>query len=1141
MRDIKRPYPPIIALENGAALRKWIEEAMQEISFETVRCATYGVSVLGLEWLRRLTRDRQVHIRLLSDIVQTDSLLVRSITETKFASGEIECRTVSARAGPGGNKEGLFHPKILILDEAVAVVGSVNLTGKGLSLGIRPHNVEMSVGLSGTVSRPTIKQLVEIFDRWWEDSQPLRSDLRDEDKKENQHMAQPEYVVFRDRPMWGIAQVQSEGNGLFGQEQWLSVSDISPIDPEHRPARIQVPQQFVNEVKPKSWDTPAAQLAREGIAAVSNSKEHFRRLAAYWLQAENRQGQLDSLPVLQLRHQTSLVEYLSRSDAPREMLIADEVGLGKTIEMGLLLERLKAAKPDLRVLYVTPGGLVTNVVDEFKNMGLDEFWVFANSSLDEEQYPPARLNREKHDPCVVASLHRLGFGSNPERQLSGTQWDVVIADECHRLRMYGTGDGQTAQKWYRLFERIIENHLSQDGRVYFLSGTPHQGNREVFLNMISLMCGLGRGASQQEQQQALAGRVIYRIKEDIRDWDGRPVFPRRNVRPPSYADNPPEYNKLLSDIAAFFNWVQYNAHLASSKGRALGFVKSHALQYAASSPKAGFAFLLRRYLRYFGDETNEKTLLDWVRLLIPYRQRSENQKPERLLEELRESVRRDESREEDDDLDDSVGPSGSPKMQQEEKRRLSQLLGKYASFMSSSQAKAKFGVLTKLLEEADEPFVVFAQSVDTVFEVKRHVEKLGVQCCLIVGGQDPSERRKAIDAFTKPGRLGRRVLVSSAAGGEGINLQVARHLIHFDLPWNPMVLEQRIGRVHRIGTINTVIVDTILLRDSREADIYMRLTARLLDIVIDLAESETQREEYFRRIMAGIPLEILRDLFSGQISDDAAIGDAVEKGKKNVEQVDAELRSHRVTQLPDEKGRATMEHLVELLEESDKITKLNASVDYNQVSYDPGTDSFISARGQASRYQIEDGRRRTKHSWVVFNREAAALSPEVSRGESGGINHPIIALALQTLRTAQNIEDIPRLALGLGTYDKEYLAYFSNGADEPVVLLSYLVAHLRDEHFFNHELRLFTLSPSNPKPEELGSRDGDLVEHIIWTNLGKDNTEFPGLNLNQGFLEGVSSQDARLREELGSEVRDEEGRWRGAVWPLAVTILLPAA
>jgi superfamily II DNA/RNA helicase len=134
--------------------------------------------------------------------------------------------------------------------------------------------------------------------------------------------------------------------------------------------------------------------------------------------------------------------------------------------------------------------------------------------------------------------------------------------------------------------------------------------------------------------------------------------------------------------------------------------------------------------------------------------------------------------------------------------------------------QAKFRLLKRLLDEADEPFVVFAQSVDTVYEIKRFLGDFFIPCSIIVGGQDPAERRREKECFFEPGRIGRRALVSSSAGGEGINLQIARRLIHFDLPWNPMVLEQRIGRIHRIGTIDTVIVHTILLEGSREADIY---------------------------------------------------------------------------------------------------------------------------------------------------------------------------------------------------------------------------------------------------------------------------------------------------------------------------------
>ena len=87
---------------------------------------------------------------------------------------------------------------------------------------------------------------------------------------------------------------------------------------------------------------------------------------------------------------------------------------------------------------------------------------------------------------------------------------------------------------------------------------------------------------------------------------------------------------------------------------------------------------------------------------------------------------------------------------------------------------------------------------------------------------------------------------------------------------------------------------------------------------------------------------------------------------------------------------------------------------------------------------------------------------------------------------------------------------------------------LRGEHFFNHELRVFPISPSNPEQEEV---DRELVEDIIWTNLRKDDTKVPHIDLDQSFLKEVSAQDVRIREELGSEVRDDEGRWRGAVWP----------
>jgi len=243
---------------------------------------------------------------------------------------------------------GYFHPKLLIFDDRAAVVGSANLTGRALGLSVPPHHLEMSVGLLGEPAQAAIDALLKGFEQWWEISTALEPQVSS-DQAEGESVM-PEYVTFTERPSWGIAQVQTVGGSIFGQSTWLALSDVLPEDPEHLPAKIQVPQPKIESAKPVPCDTPAARFAAGAIPTAERSQDHFRRLCAYWLQAENRQGQLDSIPMLSLRHQASLVEHLMRRETPTRMLIGDDVGLGKTVEIALLIERLRAANPDLRVL-----------------------------------------------------------------------------------------------------------------------------------------------------------------------------------------------------------------------------------------------------------------------------------------------------------------------------------------------------------------------------------------------------------------------------------------------------------------------------------------------------------------------------------------------------------------------------------------------------------------------------------------------------------------------------------------------------------------------------------------------------------------------------------------------------------------------
>ena len=147
------------------------------------------------------------------------------------------------------------------------------------------------------------------------------------------------------------------------------------------------------------------------------------------------------------------------------------------------------------------------------------------------------------------------------------------------------------------------------------------------------------------------------------------------------------------------------------------------------------------------------------------------------------------------------------------------MLEKFGNTSTILRPAQKFTKLFEIVDATPEPIVVFSQAVDTVYELEQRLSQAGYEVYRITGDMALEDRRPAILGFrtsTNP----RRLLLSSAAGGVGINLQVARVAVHFDLPWNPMVLEQRVGRVHRIGSTKTIIVETILLRGSREAEVF---------------------------------------------------------------------------------------------------------------------------------------------------------------------------------------------------------------------------------------------------------------------------------------------------------------------------------
>lgn len=590
----------------------------------------------------------------------------------------------------------------------------------------------------------------------------------------------------------------------------------------------------------------------------SQTRRSLARLWAYYLVCEDPLHRLDARRVNTLAHQVSLVRHVLETDHLRRVLIADEVGLGKTVEAGLLIQHLLAQSPGLRVLYLAPARLVANVRREFQRLDLHfRQW----SATDND----ARLT----DPLVIASIHRAVHGNHFERVVGTSPWDVLIVDECHHLSDWAAGGGDPREK-FRLVRDLIARQQS-GARVIFLSGTPHQGHVSRFENLLSLLKVPG------ESPEALAGRVIYRTKEDVRDWEGNPLFPPRQVNDPLLVDLGAEYREWVHNIHMFFSPPRGDPGRGEARRRAAGWRCAQALQWATSSPHAGLGYLVRQAIRS-GCGLRDDPMADAVAALRPYRRGADDEPVEKLFDRMKREVARERETGDLEDIEEEVREAGLA-----DGRALADLLAEGVRFVRSSADEKWEKLARELLDPfGDEKVVLFSQPVETVMALAHFLERRsGVRPALIVGGQTDAERDAEVASFWRDG--GPRFLVSSRAGGEGINLQIARRLVHVDVPWNPMDLEQRVGRVHRFGSRRTVIVDTVVVRDSREAHAY-RIARQRLELIARALVSPERFETVFARVMGLVQPEELQDVLirsaAGPLSDpdQDAIGRMVQAG-----------------------------------------------------------------------------------------------------------------------------------------------------------------------------------------------------------------------------------------------------------------------
>lgn len=626
---------------------------------------------------------------------------------------------------------------------------------------------------------------------------------------------------------------------VVGQrEDWgVRVLDLAALPRRlagHSPSSYSPLRTHVDPYQVKTCTLPAQQLTAplaEGDTWSALTRRSLARFEAFFLVCEDPQRRLESREVVTLAHQVSLVRHILDTANCRKVLIGDEVGLGKTVVAGLIINELLEANPGLRVLYLAPARLVSNVAREFRRLSLlFREWKAQNSD--------ARLET---DTRIIASIHRAVHPNHLEKLLGQRPWDVIVVDECHHLSDWAEGGGDPVQK-YRLVRDLVAAQPS-GSRLLLMSGTPHQAHEARFDNLLKLLRNPG------ERESAAAGRVIYRTKDDVRDWDNNPLFPLREVHPPIVVELAEPHRQWLTDIHHFFQPPEGFGSRAAQ--RAAGWKCAQALQWAASSPNAGLGYLVRQALRS-GWTLSQEPMREALAAMRPYRSGAADEPVEELYRRLLTEIKRQA---EDDDIDDIE--EGASEDDPVDREALAALISKGVRLVRNPVQQKWDCLWEQVLKPAGrEKVVLFAQPIETVLALAAWLKRTkGEDSAIIIGGQSDEERDQQVARFRDED--GPRFLISSRAGGEGINLQFARRLVHLDVPWNPMEMEQRVGRVHRFGSRATVLVDTLVVKDSRETRAWNVARQRLNAVAKTLVAPE-RFEAVFSRVMCLIPPEELQ-------------------------------------------------------------------------------------------------------------------------------------------------------------------------------------------------------------------------------------------------------------------------------------------
>jgi superfamily II DNA or RNA helicase len=567
-----------------------------------------------------------------------------------------------------------------------------------------------------------------------------------------------------------------------------------------------------------------------------------------------------------LPHQITAVygEMLPRH--PLRFLLADDPGAGKTIMAGLLIKEL-AARGDLeRCLVVAPGGLVEQWQDELGEKFNVEFDILSRDMIEHSRSGNPFNDRN----LLIARLDVLARNEElQEKLIRSHEWDLIISDEAHRMSASYFGGDVKYTKRYQLGQKLgqIARHL------LLMSATPHNGKEEDFQLFMALLDGdRFEGRFRDGVHYADTGDMMRRLtKEELLKFDGTPLFPERRAYTVKYELSDLEaalYAAVTDYVRTEMNRVQRFTEEDGRKKNNVGFALQILQRRLASSPAAIYQSLKRRRERL------ENELAE-ARLLTRGKKAKFSEDGDLLSDEVLRNI--DEYGEEEiEEFEETISTTATTaetveqlEIEVETLRGLEQ----QALAVLRSGKDTKWLQLNRILDDElmidgdgiRRKLIIFTEAKDTLHylaeKIRNHLGK-PENVEVIHGGVTREERRKVIHRFMQDRDM--MVLVANDAAGEGVNLQRGHLMVNYDLPWNPNKIEQRFGRIHRIGQTEVCHLWNLVAADTREGEVYGRLLEKL---------------ETARSALQGRVYDVLGELFEGNSLKDL-LWEAIQYGER---------------------------------------------------------------------------------------------------------------------------------------------------------------------------------------------------------------------------------------------------------------------